>query len=247
MTALPFRSLLLGPFLAGLALTGLILPAVAQQGKPAATPELCATLPQPAVAAIVLAVLLGAIFSLHRIATLLDHSRWSLANALSEVTELKVPLDPAWTDSQGDLQANMESRLQTGSGAGARDSPADQGAGAEQQPPDRDGGNGGDPADVPGFRGLCALHLREYLSDAGLHRQRHQLSIQRHGPVRALRRQQGVQAVPPFNSRRCNHGFPRPADAGLPGRSAASGPAPGAPFRQPAGCRYGNQRRHQAS
>jgi hypothetical protein len=95
-----------------LALAALVLPAAAQQAQLSGASEACATMPQTAVALIVLGVLLAVVLSLNQIAQLLKNSRWSLANALSEVIELKVPLDAAWTASQGDLQASLESRPQ---------------------------------------------------------------------------------------------------------------------------------------
>ena len=95
-----------------LALAALVLPAAAQQAQLSGASEACATMPQTAVALIVLGVLLAVVLSLNQIAQLLKSSRWSLANALSEVIELKVPLDAAWTASQGDLQASLESRPQ---------------------------------------------------------------------------------------------------------------------------------------
>jgi GH24 family phage-related lysozyme (muramidase) len=95
-----------------LALAALVLPAAAQQAQLSGASEACATMPQTAVALIVLGVLLAVVLCLNQIAQLLKSSRWSLANALSEVIELKVPLDAAWTASQGDLQASLESRPQ---------------------------------------------------------------------------------------------------------------------------------------
>lgn len=97
-----------------LALAALVLPAAAQQAQVGGASEACATMPQPVVALIVLAVCLAVVLCLSQIALLLKRSRWSLANALSEVIELKVPVDAAWTSSQGDLQARMESRQAAG-------------------------------------------------------------------------------------------------------------------------------------
>jgi GH24 family phage-related lysozyme (muramidase) len=97
-----------------LALAALVLPAAAQQAQVSGASEACATMPQPVVALIVLAVCLAVVLCLSQIALLLKRSRWSLANALSEVIELKVPVDAAWTSSQGDLQARMESRQAAG-------------------------------------------------------------------------------------------------------------------------------------
>jgi GH24 family phage-related lysozyme (muramidase) len=97
-----------------LALAALALPAAAQQAQGARVSEACATMPQPVVALIVLAVCLAVVLCLSQIALLLKRSRWSLANALSEVIELKVPVDAAWTSSQGDLQARLESRQAAG-------------------------------------------------------------------------------------------------------------------------------------
>ena len=97
-----------------LALAALVLPAAAQQSQVSGPSEACATMPQPVVALIVLAVCLAVVLCLSQIALLLKRSRWSLANALSEVIELKVPVDAAWTSSQGDLQARMESRQAAG-------------------------------------------------------------------------------------------------------------------------------------
>ncbi|MFN9618488.1 MAG: glycoside hydrolase family protein [Synechococcaceae cyanobacterium] len=101
-----------------LALAALALPAVAQQVEAMPAAEACATMPRPVVAAIVLAVLVAVVLCLNQVAIQLARSRWSLANALSEVIELRVPVDPAWTASQGDLQASMEDRRAAGEPAG---------------------------------------------------------------------------------------------------------------------------------
>ena len=97
-----------------LALAALALPAAAQQAQGGQVSEACATMPQPVVALVVLAVLVAVVLCLNQIGLLLQRSRWSLANALSEVIELKVPVDAAWTASQGDLQASLESRRAAG-------------------------------------------------------------------------------------------------------------------------------------
>jgi GH24 family phage-related lysozyme (muramidase) len=103
-----------------LALAALALPAVAQQVEATPADEACATMPEPVVAAIVLAVLVAVVLCLNQIATLLMRSRWSLANALSEVIELRVPVDAAWTASQGDLQARLEGRQAAGEPPGSQ-------------------------------------------------------------------------------------------------------------------------------
>lgn len=102
-----------------LALAALALPAAAQQAQAARVSEACATMPQPVVALVVLAVLVAVVLCLNQISLLLKRSRWSLANALSEVIELKVPVDAAWTASQGDLQASLESRQAAGTASPA--------------------------------------------------------------------------------------------------------------------------------
>jgi len=90
--------------LTGLAFTALSLPAVAQQA-PASSAGACATMAPALIYGLVGGVLVASVALLVLVRHSLKDQGWSLANALSEVTELVVPPDPNWTDSSGDRSA----------------------------------------------------------------------------------------------------------------------------------------------
>ena len=99
--------------LTGLALAALNLPAAAQQASTVAATAAsgsaaggsCATMQPLVIYGLVGGLLLGSTGLLVLVRHTLHAQGWSLANALSEVTELLVPPDPTWTDSSGDRSA----------------------------------------------------------------------------------------------------------------------------------------------
>ena len=87
-----------------LALGGLALPASAQElAQGAATT--CRTMGPQAVMGICAITLIGTFTALIAMRRRLGKEGWSLANALSEPTRLTIPIDPRWSQSQGDHQA----------------------------------------------------------------------------------------------------------------------------------------------
>lgn len=107
MAVLPSqRSWLRSLLLLLLALGGLALPASAQElAQGAATT--CRTMGPQAVMGICAITLIGTFTALIAMRRRLGKEGWSLANALSEPTRLTIPIDPRWSQSQGDHQADQ--------------------------------------------------------------------------------------------------------------------------------------------
>jgi hypothetical protein len=97
------------PFLAGLRnshplallLLTACLPASAQELSQASA-DLCRPMAPEAIYGITALVLIGSFVALSHVDRRLKQEGWSLANALSEPTQLQVPMDPRWLDSIGD-------------------------------------------------------------------------------------------------------------------------------------------------
>ena len=87
-----------------LALGGLALPASAQELAQGAA-DTCRTMGPQAVMGICAITLIGTFTALIAMRRRLGKEGWSLANALSEPTRLTIPIDPRWSQSQGDQQA----------------------------------------------------------------------------------------------------------------------------------------------
>jgi GH24 family phage-related lysozyme (muramidase) len=89
-----------------LTLGGLALPASAQElAQSAATT--CRTMGPQAVMGICAITLIGTFTALITMRRRLGKEGWSLANALSEPTRLTIPIDPRWSQSQGDDQSEQ--------------------------------------------------------------------------------------------------------------------------------------------
>lgn len=89
-----------------LALGGLALPASAQELAQGAA-DTCRTMGPQAVMGICAITLIGTFTALIAMRRRLGKEGWSLANALSEPTRLTIPIDPRWSQSQGDHQAEQ--------------------------------------------------------------------------------------------------------------------------------------------
>jgi len=89
-----------------LALGGLALPASAQELAQGAA-DTCRTMGPQAVLGICAITLIGTFTALITMRRRLGKEGWSLANALSEPTRLTIPIDPRWSQSQGDDQADQ--------------------------------------------------------------------------------------------------------------------------------------------
>jgi GH24 family phage-related lysozyme (muramidase) len=85
---------------------GLALPASAQElGQGAA--NTCRSMGPQAVLGVCAIILIGTFTGLVTLRRRLGKEGWSLANALSEPTRLTIPIDPHWSQSQGDDQADQ--------------------------------------------------------------------------------------------------------------------------------------------
>jgi GH24 family phage-related lysozyme (muramidase) len=83
---------------------GLSLPAAAQE-QDSAVQGLCQSMGPQAVQAISAGILFAIVLILGLIYWRLQHGGWSLANAASEPTTLRIPLDENWTQSLGDRKS----------------------------------------------------------------------------------------------------------------------------------------------
>ena len=107
MAALPTqRSWLRSLRLLLLTLGGLALPASAQELAQSAA-NTCRTMGPQAVMGICAITLIGTFTALISMRRRLGKEGWSLANALSEPTRLTIPIDPRWSQSQGDDQSEQ--------------------------------------------------------------------------------------------------------------------------------------------
>ncbi len=77
------------------------LPASAQELSQATT-DTCRPMAPEAIYGITALVLIGCFVALSHVDRRLKQEGWSLANALSEPTQLQAPMDPRWLDSIGD-------------------------------------------------------------------------------------------------------------------------------------------------
>ena len=87
-----------------LLLLGLALPAASQE-QFAATDALCRSMEPRMVATITIGVLMAIVVILGLIYWRLQQGGWSLANAASEPTTLRIPLDSNWAQSAGDRKS----------------------------------------------------------------------------------------------------------------------------------------------
>ncbi|MEB3156386.1 MAG: lysozyme [Cyanobacteriota bacterium] len=87
-----------------LLLLGLALPAASQE-QFAASEALCRSMGPRMVTTISLGILLAIVLILGLIYWRLQHGGWSLANAASEPTTLRIPLDANWAQSAGDRKS----------------------------------------------------------------------------------------------------------------------------------------------
>jgi GH24 family phage-related lysozyme (muramidase) len=90
-----------------LLLLGLSLPAAAQEQLDDAA-GLCRSMGPELVMAISTGIFAAIIVTLVVIYWRLQHSGWSIANAISEPTHLSIPLDQHWAQSQGDNRARIK-------------------------------------------------------------------------------------------------------------------------------------------
>ena len=90
-----------------LLLLGLSLPAAAQEQLGDAA-GLCRSMGPELVMAISTGIFAAVIVTLVVIYWRLQHSGWSIANAISEPTHLSIPLDEHWAQSQGDTRARIK-------------------------------------------------------------------------------------------------------------------------------------------
>jgi GH24 family phage-related lysozyme (muramidase) len=90
-----------------LLLFGLSLPAAAQEQLSGAA-GLCRSMGPQLVMAISTGIFTAIVITLVLIYWRLQRSGWSLANAISEPTNLSIPLDEHWAQSQGDSQARIK-------------------------------------------------------------------------------------------------------------------------------------------
>jgi len=90
-----------------LLLLGLSLPAAAQEQLDDAA-GLCRSMGPELVMAISTGIFAAVIVTLVVIYWRLQHSGWSIANAISEPTHLSIPLDEHWAQSQGDTRARIK-------------------------------------------------------------------------------------------------------------------------------------------
>lgn len=90
-----------------LLLLGLSLPAAAQEQLDDAA-GLCRSMGPELVMAISTGIFAAIIVTLVVIYWRLQHSGWSIANAISEPTHLSIPLDEHWAQSQGDTRARIK-------------------------------------------------------------------------------------------------------------------------------------------
>jgi GH24 family phage-related lysozyme (muramidase) len=87
-------------------LLGLALPAAGQE-QVAAAAGLCQTMAPQVVMAISIGIFIAVFVILGLIYWRLQHGCWSLANAASEPTMLRIPLDENWTQSLGDRKSEL--------------------------------------------------------------------------------------------------------------------------------------------
>ena len=87
-----------------LTLGSLSLPATAQELAQASGAD-CRTMGPRVVLGICAITLIGTFVGLLAVRQRLGREGWSLANALSEPTRLTIPIDPRWSQSQGDKEA----------------------------------------------------------------------------------------------------------------------------------------------
>jgi GH24 family phage-related lysozyme (muramidase) len=92
-----------------LLLLGLALPAASQE-QFAASDALCRSMGPRMVTAITIGILLAIVLILGLIYWRLQHGGWSLANAASEPTTLRIPLDANWAQSAGDRKNLLGTR-----------------------------------------------------------------------------------------------------------------------------------------
>lgn len=96
-----------------LLLLGLSLPAAAQEQLDDAA-GLCRSMGPELVMAISIGIFAAVIVTLVVIYWRLQHSGWSIANAISEPTHLSIPLDEHWAQSQGDNRARIKALAPNG-------------------------------------------------------------------------------------------------------------------------------------
>ena len=96
-----------------LLLLGLSLPAAAQEQLDDAA-GLCRSMGPELVMAISTGIFAAVIVTLVVIYSRLQHSGWSIANAISEPTHLSIPLDEHWAQSQGDNRARIKALAPNG-------------------------------------------------------------------------------------------------------------------------------------
>jgi len=96
-----------------LLLLGLSLPAAAQEQLDDAA-GLCRSMGPELVMAISTGIFAAVIVTLVVIYWRLQHSGWSIANAISEPTHLSIPLDEQWAQSQGDNRARIKALAPNG-------------------------------------------------------------------------------------------------------------------------------------
>jgi GH24 family phage-related lysozyme (muramidase) len=96
-----------------LLLLGLSLPAAAQEQLDDAA-GLCRSMGPELVMAISTGIFAAVIVTLVVIYWRLQHSGWSIANAISEPTHLSIPLDEHWAQSQGDNRARIKALAPNG-------------------------------------------------------------------------------------------------------------------------------------
>ncbi|MEB3200119.1 MAG: C39 family peptidase [Synechococcaceae cyanobacterium] len=100
-----------GPDAAG----GTGLPDGSGLGRLAGTAEsTCRSLGAPLVTLVCACVFLGSLVAMLAVFQALRRQGWSLANALSEPTQLRIPQQPGWSDSQGDAQARRDETARAG-------------------------------------------------------------------------------------------------------------------------------------
>ncbi|MFM7640483.1 MAG: glycoside hydrolase family protein [Cyanobium sp.] len=97
----------------GLLLFGLSLPAAAQEQANGAA-AVCQSMGPEAVMLISGGILFGVVLILSLIYWRLQHGGWSIANAASEPTTLRIPLDENWSQSLGDKKSLLGTAAPTG-------------------------------------------------------------------------------------------------------------------------------------